>query len=109
MSGFISEDDSRNIPLSKIQGLNLWHQSRLSEEDIVSVQNLAMSDIYSLVVNTRISFPRLLHWIDQAFLILYVGEKNVTHFYATGIKTATGLECNYFARLAINERKKLLC
>jgi hypothetical protein len=32
-------------PLTGLQGLNLWHQSRLAEEGIENAQNLAESDI----------------------------------------------------------------
>jgi hypothetical protein len=84
----------RHIPLSKIQGLNLWHQARLSEEGIDSVQNLAMSDIIGLIVNTRLGLMRLLHWVDQAILQVHVGD-DIKEFNKAGIRTATDFEFVY--------------
>lgn len=87
-----------HIPLAKIQGLNLWHQARLAEEGIDSVQNLAMSDIISLIVNTRLGLMRLLHWVDQALLCIHVGQENLEKFRKAGIYTATDLESIYMGR-----------
>lgn len=96
-----------HIPLSKIQGLNLWHQARLAEEGIDSVQNLAMSDIIGLIVNTRLGLMRLLHWVDQALLCIYVGQENLEKFRKAGIYTATNFESIYMGRLLQQEKGEL--
>jgi hypothetical protein len=95
----------RHISLSKIQGLNLWHQARLSEEGIDSVQNLAMSDIVGLIVNTRLGLIRLLHWVDQALLYIHVGN-DIEKFFKAGIHTATDFEFVYMG-LPQGEQTKL--
>lgn len=83
-----------HIPLARIQGLNLWHQTRLTEEGIDCVQNLAMSDIVGLIVNTRLGLMRLLHWVDQALLCVHVGD-DLEKFRKAGIRTATDFESIY--------------
>lgn len=77
-----------DMPLTKIQGLNVWHQARLAEEGIDNVQNLAESDITSLLANTRLGVTRLLDWIDQALLCIHVGE-DFDRYCKAGIHTAT--------------------
>lgn len=95
-----------HVPLAKIRGLNLWHQARLAEEGIDSVQNLAMGDIVGLIVNTRLGLMRLLHWIDQAILIVHVGVENLEKFNKAGIHTATDFEAVYVGQLAEDEQMK---
>ena len=96
-----------HVPLAKIHGLNLWHQARLAEEGIDSVQNLAMSDIVGLIVNTRLGLMRLLHWIDQAILIIHVGVEHLERFNKAGIHTATDFEAIYTGRLSQSEQEKI--
>lgn len=104
--GIKSHLTSPNVSLDKIQGLNLWHQARLAEEDIDSVQNLAMSDITGLIANTRLGIMRLLHWVDQALLIVHVGEDALERFHRAGIHTATDFEAVYVGQLPEDEHTK---
>lgn len=83
-----------HVPLDRIQGLNVWHQARLTEEGIDSVQNLAMSDIVGLIVHTRLGVMRLLHWVDQALLIICVRD-DLESFRRAHICTATSFEAIY--------------
>ena len=80
--------------LNEIQGMNVWQQARLAEEGIDSVQNLAMSDIVGLLVNTRLGLSRILHWVDQALLHIHVGT-DVRKYQEAGIHTATEFESAY--------------
>jgi len=89
---------SPTVSLDTIQGMNLWHQARLTEEGIDSVQNLAMSDIIGLIANTRLGLMRLLHWVDQAMLIVHVEEEHLDKFRKVGIRSATDFESVYFKR-----------
>lgn len=57
-------------PLSKIDGLSVWHEARLDEEDIENVPNLATADIVDLMLNTKISPNRIIDWVDQAILLM---------------------------------------
>ena len=83
-----------NSSLDEIQGMNVWQQARLAEECIDNVQNLAMSDIVGLLVNTRLGLLRILHWVDQALLHIHVG-KDVYKYQEAGIHTATEFETVY--------------
>jgi hypothetical protein len=58
------------LPLSQIDGLSVWHEARLDEEDIENVPNMATADIVDLMLNTKISPNRLINWVDQAMLLM---------------------------------------
>jgi hypothetical protein len=57
-------------PLSHIDGLSVWHEARLEEEDVENVPNLATADIVDLMLNTKISPNRIIDWVDQAILLV---------------------------------------
>lgn len=61
------------LPLNQLDGLTVWHEARLEEEDVENVQNMATADIVDLLVNTRIPVARLVDWIDQAILLTQLG------------------------------------
>jgi len=62
------------IPLSVIDGLTVWHEARLEEEDIENVPNLATADVVDLFLNTKFPPHRIIDWIDQAILLTYLGD-----------------------------------
>jgi len=64
------------LPLNHLDGLTVWHEARLEEEDVENVQNMATADIVDLLVNTRIPVGRLIDWIDQAILLTQLGPEN---------------------------------
>jgi hypothetical protein len=61
------------LPLERLDGLTVWHETRLEEEDIENVQNMATADIVDLLVNTRIPATRIVDWVDQAILLTQLG------------------------------------
>jgi hypothetical protein len=61
------------IPLNMIDGLTVWHEARLEEEDIENVHNLATVDVVDLFLNTKFPPHRIIDWIDQAILLTYLG------------------------------------
>lgn len=75
-------------PLSKLEGLNAYHEDRLLLEGAESLQNLACSDLVDLMLKTRYPVEQLVDWVDQALLHLHVGEQ-INHFKASGLRTAT--------------------
>jgi hypothetical protein len=90
-------------PLSAIDGLTVWHQSRLEDVDVENVPNLATSDVVDLLLHTKIPTHRLVDWIDQAILITYLGPADTGEAHdgtpsmrdqlqLYGIRTATALE-----------------
>ena len=44
-----------DLPLSDLDGLTVWHEARLEEEDIENIPNMATTDLVELFINTR--FP----------------------------------------------------
>jgi hypothetical protein len=87
------------IPLSDLDGLTVWHQSRLEEEDIENVPNMATADIVELMLNTRLAPDRIIDWVDQAILYTHLGperqskapESSRQKLRAQGIRTASAL------------------
>jgi hypothetical protein len=90
-------------PLSAIDGLTVWHQTRLEDVDVENVPNLATVDVVDLLLHTRIPTHRLVDWIDQAILITYLGPADTGEAHdgspsmrdqlqRYGIRTATALE-----------------
>jgi hypothetical protein len=87
-------------PLSQIDGLSVWHEARLDEEDIENVPNLATADIVELMLNTKIAPNRIIDWVDQAMLLMVLppeapeqGAQNRIGVVlrSNGIRTASAL------------------
>ena len=54
------------MPLNRLDGLTVWHETRLEEEDIENVHNMATADIVDLLVDTRIPADRVIDWIQNS-------------------------------------------
>ena len=83
----------QQYPLSDLDGLNIWYESRLLEEGIEDMQNLATSNLVDVMLNTRIPVERLVDWVDQSLLFLHLSKdkddrETLRRF---GIRTATDL------------------
>jgi hypothetical protein len=92
---------SSELPISDLDGLTVWHQSRLEEEDIENVPNMATACVVDLLLNTRIPPDRLVDWVDQAILYTAIGtdEEQLTRrgkLRACGIRTASALVDAYW-------------
>ena len=99
-------------PLSEIDGLNIWYETRLTEEGIDDMQNLASANFVDLMLKTRAPVSRLVDWMDQAYLALHLWPVNghssnrrrtnrssaVHGLRGLGIRTATDLEEVWAAR-----------
>jgi len=73
--------------------------SRLLEEGIEDMQNLATASLVDLMLNTRIPVERLVDWVDQSLLSLHLSnhvvegqESNHEKLRRYGIRTATDLQ-----------------
>ena len=88
-----------SMPLSVLEGLSVWHQARLEEEDIENIPNLAMADVVELVLTTKFPPHRIIDWIDQALLRTILGDQDgeaTRHALSAtlrgyGVRTATTL------------------
>jgi hypothetical protein len=90
------------LPLRHMDGIDIWHEARLDEEDIQDIENLACANLVNLIVSTRYSADRLVDWVDQAILYTVIGpekekqaDPNASVMRAMlrrfGIRTATDL------------------
>ena len=62
----IQKRRSDALPLSLIDGISQFHETRLRDEGIDNVQNLASISIDELLINTRFSAAEIISWVDQA-------------------------------------------
>ena len=72
MTGARFVDDS--LPLTDLDGMNLYDQARLLEEGIENIENLAHHNFVELLAFTRIPTPRLVDMFDQAILYLHIND-----------------------------------
>ena len=103
------------MPISDLDGLTVWHEARLEEEDIENVPNMATADLVELMLNTKIPPDRIIDWADQAILYTHLGiepteseanqkndgEKHLPNsarweLNKHGIRTATSLISRYY-------------
>jgi hypothetical protein len=54
VTGLVVKGLRTDSPLSALDGLTVWHEARLEEEDIENVPNMATTDIVELFLNTRV-------------------------------------------------------
>ena len=54
VTGLVVQGLRTESPLSALDGLTVWHEARLEEEDIENVPNMATTDIVELFLNTRV-------------------------------------------------------
>jgi hypothetical protein len=93
------------LPLDRLDGLTVWHQARLEEEDIENVPNMATADLVDLLLNTRLAPNRIIDWTDQAILDTQLGPDTGElrgQLHAKGIRNAST-----FLQVAANDRAKV--
>jgi hypothetical protein len=72
VTGLVVKGLRTESPLSALDGLTVWHEARLEEEDIENVPNMATTDVVELFLNTRVPPNRLIDWVDQAILYTHL-------------------------------------
>lgn len=104
VAGLVLPSLRAQLPISDLDGLTIWHQTRLEEEDIEELPNMATADIVDLLLNTRIPAERIIDWVDQAILYTQLGmtgKDSRTTLRAHGIRTATS-----FLRVSADATKR---
>ena len=94
-----------DYPLSDLDGLSVWYESRLLELGIEDLENLATANLVDVILHSRVPVGRLVDWIDQANLYLHLepwGTTKEEHKASSryqlrrlGIRTATALEAAF--------------
>jgi hypothetical protein len=97
------KSESPNLYL--IQGMTKNYVERFEEENIDSVEHLALANPTRLLLRTNIEWTVLLDFIDQAILINYIGEK-INDIRHTGIRCAMELSDLKNDLKSANETKK---
>ena len=59
-------------PLTMLQGIDLYDRARLEQEGVTTLAGLVYADLMDLMIQTRIPTARLVDWLDQAVLQVYV-------------------------------------
>lgn len=93
--GVFSTSFKEDQPLSKLDGLNAFHEDRLLLEGIENLQSLSCARVVDLMLKTRYSVEQIVDWIDQALLHMHAGGR-ADDFRACGIRTATDLLDAYY-------------
>jgi hypothetical protein len=101
---FVPSLNSR-MPLRELDGLTVWHEGRLEEEDVENVQNMSTADLVDLMLHTRYPPDRIIDWVDQALLYTQLGRQNalskdgdrnpIQQLQNRGIRTASSLIVAY--------------
>jgi hypothetical protein len=99
IAGMIVPSMISQLPISDLDGLTVWHEARLEEEDIENIPNMATADLVELLLNTRLPPERIIDWTDQAILYTQLGPQEEKKGEANareklrihGIRTATSL------------------
>ena len=75
----VTVPEPTRLPLTDLEGIDLYDLSRLESEGIVNIEGLAHHELFDLIIDTRVPVPRLIDWIDQAILHLHlIGGKDTT-------------------------------
>jgi len=82
---------ANELPLGLIDGISQLHETRLRDEGIDNVQNLASAPIGDLLINTRFSAQQLIEWVDQAALYLYLDPNEIVSFRRGGARCISDL------------------
>ena len=80
------------LPLTALEGIDLYDRTRLASEGVTNIEALAHHDLIDLMLLTRIPVPRLVDWTDQAILYLHVcAAEDRAKLRRYGIRTASDL------------------
>ena len=91
----VTKRHNNEKPLSLIEGISQFHESRLRDNGIDNVQNLATADIRALLLNTTFSAQEVIDWIDQAILLVYLDKESITHFRDVGIRALSDFNASW--------------
>jgi hypothetical protein len=88
---FEAPDWGSKHPLTVLEDLTIWDDTRLYQEGVQNVHGLATADLERLVLNVPFSAQQLVDWVDQALLYIHTSEIWRPGFTAIGLRTASDL------------------
>jgi hypothetical protein len=93
----LTRDMEEPVPLSSLEGIDLYDRARLLDEGIANVEALANHDLIDLLLETRVPAARLIDWMDQAILHLHTrfAHDLCDALRRAGIRTASDLVTVY--------------
>jgi hypothetical protein len=95
------------LPLTDLQGIDLYDRTRLASEGVTNIEALAHHDLVELMLLTRIPVPRLVDWTDQAILHLHVTDsEDRAALRRYGIRTASDLVHAYNQAMATTAQSR---
>lgn len=95
------------LPLGLIDGISQFHETRLRDEGIDNIQNLASVALDELLINTRFSAQQVIEWVDQAVLYLYLHPSEIESFRRLRIRTFSDFEVQWRAYSEVEEEAPL--
>ncbi|MEE8154682.1 MAG: hypothetical protein V3T53_06940 [Phycisphaerales bacterium] len=117
--GKLAPQLQEKLPLTQLDGVDLYDRARLLDEGITNIEGLAHHELIDLLIETRIPAPRIVDWVDQAILYLHVpitekqnaeGRSLIDTLRSYGVRTATDLQavCNAAAKRGKQDLCQLL-
>jgi tetratricopeptide (TPR) repeat protein len=83
---------SDQLQLGLIDGISQLHETRLRDEGIDNIQNLASVQIDELLLKTRFTAQQVIEWVDQAVLYLYLEPSEIDSFRRGGVRTINNFQ-----------------
>lgn len=73
--------------------MTLWYESRSLEEGVDDLQTLSTASLVELMLRVRVPVQRLIDWMDQAVLVLYLrhDKARLDRVRMLGIRSACDL------------------
>lgn len=97
LTTLVKEESWGETSLNKISGTNINHVFRLEREGFDNAENLACADPIELAMRTGFSYVQVKSWIDEARLLIHLGDDFRAFAAGTGIRTYDQL-CTFVKR-----------
>jgi hypothetical protein len=89
--------------LQQLPGATLWDETRLHQEGIDAMGDLAGASLAGLLLHTQYPGYRIAQWVDIALLRIHVSAANMTELAKRNVTTATDLFLAYYGKNALAE------
>jgi hypothetical protein len=97
LTTLVKEESWGETSLNKISGTNINHVFRLEREGFDNAENLACADPIELAMRTGFPYVQVKSWIDEARLLIHLGDDFPPFAAGCGIRTYDQL-CTFATR-----------